>query len=160
MPRLRIDQWQQHAGIPNRLTGQNDGPYSQLILGDQAGLTQFGVHLEQLPPGSRSSHRHWHESEDEFVFMLSGELILVEDEETVLVAGDAVAWAAGAPVAHCLENRSAGVAVYLTVGARVAVGTVNYPDHDIVMRHDASGRRFFHGDGSPVDPMQQSPRGT
>src|SRR5688572_20549926 len=99
MPKLRVDQWQRHPGVNNALTGQNDGPYAELALGDQVGLTQFGVHLEELPPGSRSSHRHWHETEDEFVLVISGELVLVEAEETSLRAGDAVAWAAGTPVA-------------------------------------------------------------
>jgi len=150
MPKLDVDRWQDFAGIPHRLTGENDGPHSDLVLGDQAALTQFGVHIERLPPGSRSSHRHWHETEDEFVYVLAGEVVLVEDEETTLRAGDAAAWAAGAPVAHCLENRSSGVAVCLTVGSRAATGTVHYPDHDIVMRHDAEGRRFYRGDGSPL----------
>jgi uncharacterized cupin superfamily protein len=152
MPKLRVDQWQRHAGSVNRLSGQNDGPYSELTLGDQVGLTQFGVHLDELPPGSRSSHRHWHETEDEFVFVLSGELVLVEEEETTLRAGDAVAWAAGAPVAHCLENRSSVVAVCLTVGARAPKGVVHYPDHDVVMHHDETGRRFFRSDGTPIEP--------
>jgi uncharacterized cupin superfamily protein len=150
MPKLDMDRWQAHAGGPNRLTDQDDGPYSNLVLGDQVGIARFGVHLERLPPGSRSSHRHWHETEDEFIFVLSGELVLVEDEEAILAAGDAAAWAAGAPVGHCLENRSSGDAVYLTVGSRSSTGTVHYPDHDIVMRHDAEGRRFSRGDGSPL----------
>src|SRR6478736_3868557 len=113
MPKLAMDRWQDFPGNPNRLTGQNDGPYSQRVLGEQAKLTQFGVLLERLPPGSRSSHRHWHETEDEFVFVLAGEVVLVEDAETTLHAGEAAGWAAGAPVAHCLENRSAADAVYL-----------------------------------------------
>jgi len=151
MPKLDVDGWQAFPGNPNRLTGQNDGPYSQRVLGEQAKLTQFGVLLERLPPGSRSSHRHWHETEDEFVFVLSGELVLVEDTETTLRAGEAAAWAAGAPVAHCLENRSSADVVYLIVGSRAAAGVVHYPDHDIVMHHDASGRRFHRGDGSPLE---------
>ncbi len=97
------------------------------------GLSQFGARLERLPPGSRSSHRHWHETEDEFVFVLSGELVLVENEESVLRAGDAAAWAAGQPTAHCLENRSEEAAVYLVVGSRAPRGAVHYPDHDVVM---------------------------
>jgi len=151
MPKLRVDQWQRHPGLSNPLTGQNDGPYSELALGDQVGLTQFGVHLEELPPGSRSSHRHWHETEDEFVLVVSGELVLVEAEEATLRAGDAVAWAAGTPVAHCLENRSAEVAVCLTVGTRAPKGVVHYPDHDLVMHHDQAGRRFFRSDGTPLE---------
>ena len=151
MPKLRVDDWQHHPGGPNRLTGQDNGPHATLALGDQAGLAQFGAHLERLPPGSRSSHRHWHETEDELVFVLSGELVLIEDTETVLRAGDAAAWAAGAPVAHCLENRGTEVAAFLAVGTRAAAGTVHYPDHDLVMTHDANGRRFFRADGSPLD---------
>jgi uncharacterized cupin superfamily protein len=152
MPKLRVDQWQPHAGYVNPLSGQDDGPHSELVLGDQAGLTQFGVRLEELPPGSRSSHRHWHETEDEFVFLVSGELVLIEEEETTLHAGDAVAWAAGTPVAHCLENRSSRVAVCLMVGTRARKGVVHYPDHDVVMHHDEAGRRFFRSDGTPIEP--------
>jgi uncharacterized cupin superfamily protein len=150
MPRLDMDRWQQFPGKPNRLTGESNGPYAQLVLGDQAGLAQFGAQLERLPPGSRSSHRHWHETEDEFVFVISGELVLVEDEETTLHPGDAAAWAAGAPTGHCLVNRSGADAVYLVVGSRAAAGVVHYPDHDIVMHHDDAGQRFFRGNGSPM----------
>jgi uncharacterized cupin superfamily protein len=154
MPKLRVDQWQRHPGYLNPLSGQDDGPHSELVLGDQVGLTQFGVRLEELPPGSRSSHRHWHETEDEFVFLVAGELVLVEEEETALRAGDAVAWAAGTPVAHCLENRSSDVAVCLIVGARAPKGVVHYPDHDVVMHHDEIGRRFFRSDGTPIEPKK------
>ena len=152
MPKLRIDDWQQRRGMPHPLTGQDNGPRATLALASQAGLAQLGAHLERLPPGSRSSHRHWHETEDELVFVLSGELVLVEDTETVLRAGDAAAWAAGSPVAHCLENRGTEVATFLAVGTLAAAGTVHYPDHDLVMTHDANGHRFFRGDGSPVEP--------
>ncbi|WP_431266118.1 cupin domain-containing protein [Roseateles chitinivorans] len=150
MPKLNTALWTDHAGVANRFSGQNDGSYAELVLGDQAGLSQFGVRLERLPPGSRSSHRHWHETEDEFVYVLSGELVLVEDEASVLRAGDAAAWAAGAPVAHCLENRSAADAVYLVVGSRASAGTVHYPDHDVVLHHDGTERRFTRGDGTPI----------
>jgi uncharacterized cupin superfamily protein len=150
MPKLNATPWTSHPGVANRLSGQNDGPYAELILGDQAGLTQFGVRLERLPPGSRSSHRHWHETEDEFVYVLSGELVLVENEESVLRSGDAAGWAAGVPVAHCLENRSAADSVYLVVGTRASAGTVHYPDHDVVMHHDGDERRFTREDGTPI----------
>lgn len=152
MPKLNLTEWRQHPGVPNRISGQNDGPYAQLVLGEQAGLTQFGVLLERLPPGSRSSHRHWHETEDEFLYLLEGELVLVEDEETVLRRGDAAAWAAGRPVAHCLENRSSGDAVFLVVGTRSTKGATHYPDHDVVLHYDdeRNVRRFTHMDGSPL----------
>jgi uncharacterized cupin superfamily protein len=150
MPKLRVDQWRHFAGSFNQITGESDGPFAELVLGDQARLTQFGVHLQELPPGSRSSHRHWHETEDEFVFVLSGELVLVEDQEVTLRAGDAAAWQAGVAVAHCLENRSSQAAVYLTVGTRSAQGVVHYPDYDIVMHHDVQAKTFTRGNGDPV----------
>ncbi|WP_377153852.1 cupin domain-containing protein [Roseateles sp. UC29_93] len=151
MPKLNTALWTDHPGVVNRFSGQNDGPYAELVLGDQAGLTQFGARLERLPAGSRSSHRHWHETEDEFVYVLSGELVLIENEESVLHAGEAAAWAAGSPVAHCLENRTTSEAVYLVVGTRALTGTVHYPDHDVVLHHDGSGRRFTRSDGSPIE---------
>ncbi len=154
MPKLRTDQWQHHAGAVNRLTGETNGPYGELVLGDQAQLMQFGVHLEELAPGSRSSHRHWHETEDEFVYVLSGELVLVEDVEVPLCAGEAAAWAAGSPVAHCLENRSSEPAVFLTVGTRAPRGVAHYPDHDVVMRHDQDGKTFSRSDGSPIELLK------
>ena len=108
-----------------------------------------------MMPGSRSSHRHWHEEEDEFLWMIAGEVVLVEDVERVLRAGDAAGWKAGVPVAHCLENRSGADAVLLVVGTRAAAGVVHYPDHDVVMHHDATGRRFTHGDGTPLTGSTQ-----
>src|SRR5438067_1158131 len=76
-------------------------------LGDAAGLTQFGVNLLVLPPGSWSSQRHWHTAEDEFVYVLAGEVTLVTDAgEEILRAGDAAGFKAGEPNGHCLQNRS------------------------------------------------------
>jgi len=153
MPKLNVADWQEHAGSPNRVSGQNDGPFAEIVLGDQAGLTQLGARLERLPPGSRSSHRHWHAAEDELLYVLQGEAILVEDEETVLRPGDAAAWAAGQPVAHCLENRSSDDVVYLVVGTRASKGTVHYPDHDVIFDydHDNGTRRFTRTDGTPIE---------
>lgn len=151
MPKINFSGWtEQHKG-PNPIFGQDNGPYAEIPLGDVIGLAQFGVHLERLPSGSRSSHRHWHETEDEFIYLISGELVLVEDEETMLVAGDAAGWQAGQPVAHCLENRSQKEAVMLVVGTRATSGVVHYPDHDIVLYHDETGTRFTRLDGSPFE---------
>lgn len=152
MPKIDFPAWIEGTGEPNALFGQGNGPYSEMSLGDIVGLTQFGVHIERLPPGSRSSYRHWHETEDEFLYVLSGELVLIEDVESILRTGDAAGWSAGVPVAHCLENRSSNDATILIVGTRSEVGKVHYPDHDIVMHHDNSGRRFTRSDGSPVTP--------
>ncbi len=151
MPKITDMTWTHHAAVPHRISGQDDGPYDDVALGDAVGLTQFGVRLERLPPGSRSSHRHWHETEDELVYMISGELVLIENTETTLVAGDAAGWAAGKPVAHCMENRSSEPAVFLVVGTRAARGTVHYPDHNLVLHHEGGARRFTRTDGSPVE---------
>ncbi|MEW9919440.1 cupin domain-containing protein [Marimonas sp. MJW-29] len=151
MPKIDVQEWVEHAGEPHPLTGVDNGPYADIALGDAVGLTQFGVHLERLPPGSQSSHRHWHETEDEFVYVVSGELVLIEDSEIVLTAGEAAGWNSGTPVAHCLENRSDRDAVMLVVGTRAEAGAVHYPDHDLVLRHTAERRVFTRGDGTPVE---------
>jgi len=127
--------------------------YAHCILGDPGGLTQFGVHIERLPPRSTSSLRHWHETEDEFILMLSGEVILREEGgETRLAAGDAAAWPAGVPNGHCLENRSGADAIYLTVGTRNRADVIHYPDHDRICHKDGSARRWTRGDGTAVAP--------
>ncbi|MDX8353750.1 cupin domain-containing protein [Cognatiyoonia sp. IB215182] len=151
MPKISDLKWLEHAGNPHPITGQNDGPYAKIALGDVIGLSQFGVHLERLPPGSRSSHRHWHEAEDEFIYVISGELILIENAETRLVAGDAAGWAGGQPIAHCLENRSGQDAVFLVVGTRLAEDIIHYPEHDLVLHRKAAGRTYTRGDGSPIE---------
>ena len=122
-------------------------PRRRKRLGDAAGLTQFGVNLLRLPAGAWSSQRHWHEGEDEFVWVLEGEVVLVEDEgETVLVAGDCAGWKAGVRNGHMLQNRSGAEAVVLEVGTRTPGGdSGEYPDIDMVFQ--AGG--FFHRDGSP-----------
>ncbi len=150
MPKLSHSFWKDYPATVHRLTGQSNGPFSEVVLGEQAHLSQFGVHMERLPPGSRSSFRHWHETEDEFVYLLEGELVLIEDEETTLRAGDSAAWKAGAPVGHCLENRSGEPALLLVVGTRAAREVVHYPDHDLVMHRDGAGRRFHRADGTPI----------
>ncbi len=126
--------------------GGGTGPYACRLIGDAAGLTQFGAHLEVLPPGSRSSFRHWHEAEDEMVFILSGEVVLIEDTETTLHAGEAAGWPAGHPVGHCLENRSATDAVYLTIGTRSLADRIHYPDHGLVTDKDGPARRHTRHD--------------
>lgn len=149
MPKLDITRWKTFPAKINRFTGLSNGSFSELVLGDQAGLSQFGVHIERLPAGARSSFRHWHETEDELVYVLAGEVVLIEDTETTMKTGDAAAWKAGVPVGHCLENRSHADATVLVIGARAVHGVVHYSDHDVVMHHDEHGRRFYRKDGSP-----------
>lgn len=151
MPRIPTHMWQEHANGLNKVTGQDDGPYADMPLGDAVGLSQFGVNLERIPPGSRSSHRHWHEAEDEFIYVISGEVILIEDDEVTLKTGDAAGWKAGEPVAHCLENRSGAEAVILIVGTRADQDVVHYPDHDMILHRNAGGQTFTRTDGSPID---------
>src|SRR5262245_62060907 len=101
-------------------------------LGIAAGLTQFGVNLQTLKPGTWSSQRHWHAKEDEFVYVLSGEVVLVEDEgEVILRSGDCAGWKAGVKNGHCLINRSAQEAVLIVVGSRDDGDYGEYPDLDM-----------------------------
>lgn len=119
-------------------------------LGDVCGLTQFGVNITRIAPGAASALRHWHEQEDEFIFMLEGELVLVEnDGEVVLKAGDAAGFKAGSGNGHRLINRSGRDAVYFEVGTRAAEERVHYPDVDLVMERDATSRRYLHRSGEP-----------
>jgi uncharacterized cupin superfamily protein len=102
-------------------------------LGDAAGLSQFGVNLLTLKPGVWSAQRHWHTHEDEFVYVLSGEVVLVTDQgEQIMRAGDAAGFPAGIENGHCLQNRSNEDATVLEVGSRVDADGAGYPDIDMV----------------------------
>src|SRR6266404_6288900 len=108
-------------------------------LGDAAGLTDFGVNLLRLPAGAWSSQRHWHSAEDEFVYVLEGEAVLVTDSgEEILRAGDCAGFKAGLRDGHHLQNRSPRDVVVLEIGSRkVADDEGEYPDIDL---------RFLKGD--------------
>jgi uncharacterized cupin superfamily protein len=122
-------------------------------LGNAVGLDQFGVNLTRLPPGTQSSQRHWHQSEDELVYVLEGELVLLEnDGETVLKAGDAAGWKAGTDNGHCLINRSQRDALYLEVGTRKVHDRVVYPDIDLLSIKDEKGQRFANRSGELYPP--------
>jgi uncharacterized cupin superfamily protein len=117
-------------------------------LGDAGGLSDFGINLMTLPPGGWSSQRHWHSHEDEFVYVLEGELTLVEDSgETVLRAGDCASFPKGTGNGHQMVNRSSAVAVCLEVGSRSQQDLVIYSDID--MKISNSDDRFVHKDGTP-----------
>lgn len=126
-----------------------DAPCKQrtrVRLGAAAGLTQFGVNQLYLAPGTWSSQRHYHSREDEFVYVLRGEVVLVTDEgETVLRAGDCAGFRLGVANGHHLQNRSAEEAVVLEVGNNDPEDETDYPDID--MRAVPSG--FVHKDGTP-----------
>src|ERR1700741_4860642 len=113
-------------------------------LGDVVGLTQFGVNLTRLKPGAASALRHWHEQEDEFIYVLEGELVLIEENgETLLRPGECAGFKAGASNGHQLVNKSQRDALYLEIGTRAATERCHYPDVDLVMERDALGRGFF-----------------
>ena len=118
-------------------------------LGDLAGLTQFGVNHLVLPPGAWSSQRHWHTIEDEFVYVLDGEVVLVTDAgEEVLRAGDCAGFPAGVPDGHHLQNRSAHAATVLEIGTRrLAHDGAFYSDIDLHALKDDAG--YAHRDGRP-----------
>ena len=125
-------------------------------LGDAAGLTQFGVNLLRLPPGASSSQRHWHTGEDEFVHVLSGQVVLVTDDgDEVLGPGDAAGFKAGDTNGHRLQNRSKGDALVLEIGSHVAEDTVYYSDIDMVCPAGRKSPIFTHRDGTPYDDIKR-----
>lgn len=139
---------EQASGSGHPVLGGDLGPYAYQLLSDPGGLSQFGAFVEILPPGSRSSYRHWHEAEDEMVLMLQGEVVLVEESESLLQPGDVACWPAGLAIGHCLENRSAQEARYLVLGTRAARDVIHYPDHDLITRREGRTRSYTHADGS------------
>jgi len=124
-------------------------------LGDAAGLTQFGVNLLRLPPGSWSAQRHWHVGEDEFIYVVSGEVVLVTDAgDEVLRAGDCAGFKAADENGHCLQNRSKADATVLEIGTRHSGGdTAYYPECDMVA---VSGGSYTRRDGTayPKQPRR------
>jgi uncharacterized cupin superfamily protein len=119
-------------------------------LGDAAGLTDFGVNLLRLPAGAWSSQRHWHSAEDEFVYVLEGEVVLVTDSgEEILRAGDCAGFKAGLRDGHHLQNRSAREVVVLEIGSRkVADDEGEYPDIDLRFLKGDAG--YARKDGTPI----------
>jgi uncharacterized cupin superfamily protein len=123
---------------------------SRKRLARAAGLTQFGVNICTLKPGAASSQRHWHESEDELIYVLSGEVVLREDgAETVLKPGDAAAWKAGVANGHCLVNRSDRDAVFIEVGSKAPSERAYYSDIDMMVEGDGKNVRYTKKTGEP-----------
>lgn len=119
-------------------------------LGDALGLGHFGVNLLTLPPGAWSAQRHWHENEDEFVYVLEGEVVLITDAgEQRLTPGMAAGFPAGHRDGHHLVNRSERPASVLEVGTRAARDHVEYPDIDLTFEASGGTDRFLHKDGQP-----------
>src|SRR3974377_1879792 len=141
MPKVDIAKVPGKSGSfsPARFEAEKRGRHKR-ALGDVVALTQFGVNISRIEPGQSSALRHWHEQEDEFIYMLEGELVLIENNgAAVLVLGNAAGFKAGNGIAHKLENRSNHDAVYLEVGTRAQSERVHYPDADLVMERDQKG---------------------
>ena len=107
----------------------------KIALGDLGGLSQFGVNLTRLAPGAASAHQHWHKNEDELVYMVEGEAVLVEDSgEEILRPGDVATFKAGVEAGHMLVNRSDKDAVFLEVGTRAGEEVSTYTDSNVDMQ--------------------------
>ncbi|MBP5972275.1 cupin domain-containing protein [Brasilonema sp. CT11] len=120
-------------------------------LGNFAGLKNFGVNLVKLEPGSCSALRHWHSHQDEFIYILEGELTIITDAGAeILKPGMAAGFPANEANGHHLVNRSSVVAVYLEVGDRTLYDSATYPDHDLMTQASPDGKlTFIHKDGTP-----------
>lgn len=114
-------------------------PNQTLWISEAGGITQFGAFIEVLQPGCRSSIKHWHSAEDEMVYVLAGEITVVEGTSATPVhAGSAATFRAGVEVGHYLENRSSSETRCLVVGTRAPVDQITYPEHDRVCLRDRS----------------------
>lgn len=122
----------------NTMEGATE-PDLRLWISETGGLTQFGAFVEVIQPRSRSSIKHWHSAEDEMVYVLAGEITVIEGtSETLMRAGAVATFRAGDPVGHYLENRSAAPTRCLVVGTRAPVDRITYPENDRVCHRDRS----------------------
>lgn len=151
MPKIDIDCLPRHTscGYPPPF----DQPCRNRVrrrLGNAGGLTDFGVNLLELAPGAWSSQRHWHSAEDEFVWVLEGDVVLIDDDgEHVLHAGTCAAFAKGKRNGHHLVNRSNTVVRCLEIGSRKPdEDTCDYPDIDLRIGPGRNAE-YAHKDGTP-----------
>jgi len=152
MPKLDLD------AIPQVNRTGYPPPYNEPVAGrwhrrlaPPAGLTQMGASHVVLKPGAWSSQRHWHRIEDELVVMLSGEAVLIEDDgETVLRAGDVAAFPRGAENGHHLVNRSEEDCIFVAISAGEGVDSGEYPDIDMKFEEDG----YFRKDGTPYGTVR------
>ena len=151
----KIDTTAAPKGYGSRYPAPFDEPCKArtwLRIGDAAGLTQFGVNLVRLPPGTWSSQRHWHSHEDEFVYVVEGEVVVVTDAgEEVMRAGDSAGFKAGVKDGHHVQNRAAIAAVLLVVGSRRDEDEGAYSDIDLFVPagHYSGPVTWHHKDGTP-----------
>ena len=145
MPKIDLASVEQtdRTGYPAALASAVAGRWVRK-LSPSVDLADFGVSHVVLKPGAASSHRHWHEDEDEFVVMLSGQAVLVEDSgRVVMAAGDMAAFPKGRPDGHHLLNESQNDCVFLAIG-RIPMSDAHYPDVDLKWSRGA----FTRKDGS------------
>jgi uncharacterized cupin superfamily protein len=156
-PEAKSQAWLDPTIVPPRLGSIDPGPFGDKLagrekraLGDALKLTQFGVNLVTLAPGSWSSQRHWHANEDEFIYVLKGQVTLVTDAgETVLGAGMAAGFPAGKADGHHLINQSDRPALYLEVGTRAESEEAQYSDIDMMARKEGGRFVFMRKNGEP-----------
>jgi uncharacterized cupin superfamily protein len=135
------------VGWPTPIRAERFAGFRGLALGRPVGVNQFGVNHVTLAAGSYSALRHWHEGEDEFVYVISGEVTLIDENgEHVLTEGAFAGFPAGVPNAHHLANRSNSPATFIVVGTRkLGLETIHYPDDPEigvgVVRRDSNGER-------------------
>ena len=135
-----------------RADQDTDERTERLGYSDAGGLTQFGAYVETLQPGTRTSDRHWHEEEDEFLYVLSGEATVIEEDgDHLLQTGDAACWPAGAANAHQVVNRSDEPCTYLIFGTRMARDVVHYPDTGKTLYDEDGNWRLERDDGSLIN---------
>ena len=125
-------------------------PRAKRALGDAAGLTKIGINHTTLAPGAASSMRHWHTHEDELIYVLTGELVLVTDAgERPLHAGQCAGFPAGHRDGHQFINRGSAPAVYLEISNRDESDVAQYPDVDLVWNAPENPGAYSHKDGRP-----------
>ncbi len=123
---------------------------SSLRVGDAGGLTQFGANIVILAPGAKSSLRHWHEAQDEFVMVIMGVCTLIDDAgEHEMRAGECATFKAGVPDGHHFINKSGQEARFLVIGTRTENDTCWYSDTDLKVTITADGNAFTRKDGTP-----------
>ena len=147
MPKVNLDSIEptNRTGYPKPFDREVQGRWQQRI-GPAYSLTEFGVSKVRLEPGAWSSQRHWHDSEDEFLVMLAGKAVLVEDDgRIVLRAGDCAAWPKGSTNGHHLRNESDADCEFIVVGGGVRTAG-GYSDIDMTFTDDG---RYLHKDGTP-----------
>lgn len=151
MPKIDIDAVPaQPSDFPASIADGLKGRLRQ-ALGDAVGLDQFGVNLCTIAPGSRSAYNHWHESEDELIYIVSGNLVLVEgDTETPMGPGEAAGFKAGVAVGHHFENRTAETATILEIGTRAQGERCHYPGKDMIVEDINGTSRVMTRSGQPI----------